>query len=43
MVEVHDDPARALSDGPQAILPDQFAALVTDLRALAGLVGRTHG
>ena len=43
MVEVHDDPARALSDGPQAILPDQFAALVGDLRAMAGLVGRTHG
>jgi 3-deoxy-7-phosphoheptulonate synthase len=42
MVEVHDDPARALSDGPQAILPDQFAALVADIRAMAALVGRTH-
>jgi len=42
MVEVHDDPARALSDGPQAILPDQFAALVGDIRAMAGLVGRIH-
>jgi 3-deoxy-7-phosphoheptulonate synthase len=42
MIEVHDDPARALSDGPQALLPDQFEALVRDLRALAGLVGRTH-
>ena len=42
MVEVHDDPARAMSDGPQAILPDQFAGLVADVRALAGLVGRTH-
>jgi 3-deoxy-7-phosphoheptulonate synthase len=42
MVEVHDDPAHAMSDGPQAILPDQFATLVADLRALAGLVGRTH-
>jgi 3-deoxy-7-phosphoheptulonate synthase len=42
MVEVHNDPARALSDGPQAMLPDQFVDLVRDLRALAGLVGRTH-
>jgi 3-deoxy-7-phosphoheptulonate synthase len=42
MVEVHHDPARALSDGPQAILPDQFAALVRDLRLLAPVVGRTH-
>ena len=42
MVEVHHDPARALSDGPQAILPEQFAGLVRDLHALAGLVGRTH-
>src|SRR3989338_6906748 len=43
MVEVHAPPARALSAGPQAILPDQFAALVGVLRAMAGLVGRTHG
>ena len=42
MVEVHNDPARALSDGPQAILPEQFVDLVHDLRSLAGLVGRTH-
>src|SRR5439155_5788067 len=43
MIEVHNDPARALSDGPQSILPEQFAGLVRDLGALAGLVGRTHG
>ena len=42
MIEVHNDPARALSDGPQAILPEEFASLVHDLRALAGLLGRTH-
>ncbi|PYT13473.1 MAG: 3-deoxy-7-phosphoheptulonate synthase, partial [Acidobacteria bacterium] len=42
MVEVHHDPAKALSDGPQSILPAQFSALVKDIRALAGLVGRTH-
>jgi 3-deoxy-7-phosphoheptulonate synthase len=43
MVEVHNDPGKALSDGPQAILPGQFADLMRDLRALAGLVGREHG
>jgi 3-deoxy-7-phosphoheptulonate synthase len=42
MIEVHDDPARALSDGPQAILPAEFADLARDIRALAGLLGRTH-
>jgi len=40
MVEVHDDPDRALSDGPQSLLPDQFAALMKDVRAIAGLVGK---
>jgi len=42
MVEVHNDPARALSDGPQAILPDQFDLLVRDIRLLAPVVGRVH-
>jgi len=41
MVEVHDHPERALSDGPQAMFPDQFAELVKDIRALAPLVSRT--
>jgi len=40
MVEVHHRPDKALSDGPQAILPEQCRALVNDLRALAGVVGR---
>ncbi|MCB9645898.1 MAG: 3-deoxy-7-phosphoheptulonate synthase [Deltaproteobacteria bacterium] len=31
MVETHDDPGSALSDGPQAMLPDQLAALVRAL------------
>jgi len=41
MVEVHDHPEKALSDGPQAMFPDQFAELVRDIRALAPLVSRT--
>ena len=34
MVEVHAAPHEALCDGPQALLPEAFAALVADLRAL---------
>jgi 3-deoxy-7-phosphoheptulonate synthase len=43
MVEVHHEPDKALSDGPQAILPDQLMGLVRDLRAMAALVGRSLG
>ena len=35
MVEVHADPARALSDGRQALLPAEFAELVTKIRELS--------
>src|SRR5438105_3711441 len=34
-VEVHSCPEKALSDGPQALLPSQYAALMQDLRRLA--------
>src|SRR6185295_7048382 len=40
MIEVHQDPDHALSDGPQSLYPDQFAALVTQIRTIAGVVGR---
>jgi 3-deoxy-7-phosphoheptulonate synthase len=40
LVEVHDAPAEALSDGPQALTPDDFTALVADLRRLLGALGR---
>ena len=40
MVEVHHQPDRALSDGPQALLPEQFDLLMQNLRAMAPLVGR---
>ncbi len=42
MIEVHHDPAKALSDGPQALLPEQFRQLVKDLRALGSLVGQSR-
>lgn len=41
MVEVHNHPERALSDGPQALHPEEFSALVREIRALAPLVSRT--
>ena len=41
LVEVHHDPARALSDGPQSILPDEFDQLVREVRDIAGVLGRT--
>jgi 3-deoxy-7-phosphoheptulonate synthase len=40
-VEVHSCPEKALSDGPQALLPKQYAALMEDIRRVAAAVGRT--
>jgi 3-deoxy-7-phosphoheptulonate synthase len=40
MVEVHPEPAQALSDGPQSITPEAFRALVGELRQIAEVVGR---
>jgi 3-deoxy-7-phosphoheptulonate synthase len=40
-VEVHTCPEKALSDGPQALLPKQYAALMDQLRRLAEVVGKT--
>jgi 3-deoxy-7-phosphoheptulonate synthase len=40
LVEVHPTPDRALSDGGQSLYPDQFARLVTELRAIANAIGR---
>jgi 3-deoxy-7-phosphoheptulonate synthase len=41
LIEVHNDPDRALSDGPQAILPEMFEELVRQLSRLAPVVGRS--
>src|SRR5579862_5771161 len=40
-IEVHSCPEKALSDGPQALLPAQYATLMHDLRVLADVMGRT--
>ena len=41
MIEVHDHPDKALSDGPQSLHPHQFAVLMDGLRDIASAVGRT--
>jgi len=41
MIEVHNDPSRALCDGPQSIEPDQFKQIMDDIRTIAAAVGRT--
>ena len=40
LIEVHDRPEAALSDGPQALLPGMFTELMEQVRLLAPVVGR---
>ena len=39
-IEVHDKPEEAMSDGPQALLPDQYAELMAQIRKLAVVMGK---
>jgi 3-deoxy-7-phosphoheptulonate synthase len=41
LVEVHENPAVALSDGAQSLYPDQFKALMEALAPVVRAVGRT--
>jgi 3-deoxy-7-phosphoheptulonate synthase len=41
MIEVHNDPAKALSDGPQSLTFEQFEELANEIRPYAKLSGRT--
>ena len=43
MIEVHNDPAHALSDGPQSLNFDQFASVMEHLKPYIALSGRTLG
>ena len=40
LIEVHPKPEEALSDGPQSLKPERFAALMTRLRKVAEAVDR---
>ncbi len=41
MIEVHNRPEEALSDGPQSLKPDRFQRLMDELRPLAQVLGRS--
>jgi len=41
IIEVHHQPDKALSDGPQSLLPDQFQRLMEVLKVIAWAIGRT--
>ena len=45
IVEVHNQPDRALSDGAQSLYPDQFTQLMSEAKQIAAIVGRSvpHG
>jgi len=40
IIEVHDNPEEAVSDGAQSLLPSNFANLMQELKVLAKAVGR---
>ncbi len=41
IIEVHPNPDKAVSDGPQSLTLEQFAELMTQVRAMAAAVGRS--
>ena len=41
LIEVHHDPANALSDGQQSITPDTFDKLTKEMQAIAAVMGRS--
>jgi len=41
LIEVHDNPEKALSDGAQSLYPHQFESLMGELRVIAPVLGRT--
>jgi 3-deoxy-7-phosphoheptulonate synthase len=40
MIEVHPNPAKALSDGPQSLTPDQFDRLIPELAVIGKAIAR---
>ena len=40
MIEVHPNPAKALSDGPQSLTPDKFDRVMRDLSIIGKTVNR---
>jgi 3-deoxy-7-phosphoheptulonate synthase len=42
-IEVHDSPEHALSDGPQALLPNQYADVMQQIKKIAEVLGKSFG
>ena len=43
IIEVHEEPNKALSDGAQSLYPEQFDKLMNELEIIARAIGRTLG
>lgn len=43
LIEVHPNPAEAICDGPQSLNPENFQALMQQLKGIAGLMGKQIG
>lgn len=43
MIEVHNDPPHALSDGAQSVRPEQFADIVKGVDVMLPIVGKVRG
>ena len=41
LIEVHNNPAKALCDGPQSLTPEVFSGLMTKVKAMLELTGKT--
>jgi 3-deoxy-7-phosphoheptulonate synthase len=42
LIEVHNQPDRALCDGAQSLLPEQMVALSRELKVIAEVIGRSY-
>jgi len=42
MIEVHPNPAKALSDGPQSLNPERFDHLMQELAVIGKAMSRWH-
>ena len=40
MIEVHPNPAKALSDGPQSLTPNQYQVLMQEIEVIGQAVDR---
>ncbi|MCD7839242.1 MAG: hypothetical protein LUG46_01295 [Erysipelotrichaceae bacterium] len=40
MIEVHNNPEKALCDGPQSLKPEKYAELLQQIAGIANVVGK---